>query len=486
MRRWIVVCETYEDLEAEAVDLLTAEIGKYVDYIVPVISAENYNENIYAEQNAVFLKSGKVADGAEEGYLIEVDENGGKNAVKITANTKKGLFYGTIDFIAIYVSGVAMKVYPNVNLKGVFDVPFNCIMPAFRLERAPLIKNRGIWTWGHCIFDYEKFFGHMSLLKLNEIVIWNDFMPVNAKKVVNCAHSYGIRVIWGFPWGWDNKCCKVDIRKYLGEDKISAFADKTLGYFEENILPAGGDGIYFQSFTEVAADNIDGVNVAGAVTKLVNDVAGKFYEKYPSLEIQFGLHATSVNTNLDEIGKVDKRIKIVWEDCGAFPYAYNPSDVQTFEKTQEFSNKITRLRGETERFGCVYKGMTTLYWAGIDPADAEDNAGLYDVFEHIKAPFVLGKNSEKELNSLYENRLPYWKYMQAEWIKNADCVREMTEVVAKNTKGGADVQLLVEYGAFEKEIMFPTAFAAECLWETKETTSEIVERVMLNPEVKCV
>jgi len=485
MRRWSVVCEAYEDLEARAVDLLTAEIEKYVDYIVPVLTAENFNENVFSEYNVVFLKSGKVADGAEEGYLIKVDAFGEKNTVEIIANTRKGLFYGVIDFIAIYISGVAIKIYPNVNLKGVFDVPFNCVMPEFRLERAPLIKNRAIWTWGHCIFDYERFFEHMSLLKLNEIVIWNDFMPVNANKVVECAHSYGIKVIWGFSWGWDTKCCKIDIKKCLGKEKINAFAIKMLKYYEESILPVGGDGIYFQSFTEITSDNIDGVNVAKSVTELVNNISGRFFEKYPSLEIQFGLHSTSVNTYLNEIGKVDKRIKIVWEDCGSFPYAYNPADVRALAETLEFSKKITRLRGTEERFGCVYKGMTTLFWAGIKPA-VNENDGLYDVFEHIAAPFVLGKNSEKELNTLYENRLPYWKYMQAEWIKNADCVRKTTKTIEECTKGNADVQLLVEYGAFEKAIMFPVAFAAENLWATEESTSEIIERVMLNPYVRLV
>lgn len=59
-------------------------------------------------------------------------------------------------------------------------------------ESAPAIKNRAIWTWGHVIFDYEKFFENMSLLRLNEIVIWNDYMPVNAKQVVDAAHGYGI------------------------------------------------------------------------------------------------------------------------------------------------------------------------------------------------------------------------------------------------------------------------------------------------------
>ena len=60
----------------------------------------------------------------------------------------------------------------------------------------------------------------------------------------------------------------------------------------------------------------------------------------------------------------------------------------------------------------------------------------------------------------------------------------MTNRIAGLTKGNTDVQLLVEYGAFEKAIMFPVAFAAETLWQPDDTTENILERVLLNPNVK--
>ena len=43
---------------------------------------------------------------------------------------------------------------------------------------------------------------------------------------------------------------------------------------------------------------------------------------------------------------VDKRIKIVWEDCGAFPYNYSPALINDYEQTVDFTEKTTRLRGE--------------------------------------------------------------------------------------------------------------------------------------------
>ncbi|MBO5669983.1 MAG: hypothetical protein J6S41_00405, partial [Clostridia bacterium] len=57
---------------------------------------------------------------------------------------------------------------------------------------------------------------------------------------------------------------------------------------------------------------------------------------------QFGLHATSVNTHLDSIARVDKRVEIVWEDCGEFPYGYTPrvESEAEFEKSLDFTRNF--------------------------------------------------------------------------------------------------------------------------------------------------
>lgn len=198
--------------------------------------------------------------------------------------------------------------------------------------------------------------------------------------------------------------------------------------------------------------SIGGVNVAEAVTAWVNGIAKEFYKKHQSVELQFGLHATSVKKHLQYIKNVDKRIKIIWEDCGAFPYNYSPAAVADFAETEEFTETITTLRGENERFGAVLKGMTTLYW---------------DVFTHVDESFVLGRSSEESINALYEDRRPAWKYIQAEWIKNAEYMRKTVTSIRKTTNGAADMQLLLEYGAFEKEIFFSGRSLREYVMEPR-------------------
>lgn len=40
-------------------------------------------------------------------------------------------------------------------------------LPDFELNSRPAVKNRGIWTWGHVIYDYRSFIDNMVMLKLS-------------------------------------------------------------------------------------------------------------------------------------------------------------------------------------------------------------------------------------------------------------------------------------------------------------------------------
>ena len=75
-------------------------------------------------------------------------------------------------------------------------------------------------------------------------------------------------------------------------------------YTLEEICEAITDGIYFQSFTELNQDAIDGVLIAEAVTRFVNYTSTKLFERYPKLELQFGLHANSVKDKLEYIAAI--------------------------------------------------------------------------------------------------------------------------------------------------------------------------------------
>ena len=47
---------------------------------------------------------------------------------------------------------------------------------------------------------------NMARMKLNQLILWNDFAPINKKDFTDCAHSFGISVMWGYAWGWSLDC----------------------------------------------------------------------------------------------------------------------------------------------------------------------------------------------------------------------------------------------------------------------------------------
>ena len=78
---------------------------------------------------------------------------------------------------------------------------------------------------------------------------------------------------------------------------------------------------------ELHATHIGEKLIAETVVDFVNDTAGALLAKYPDLHIQFGLHAWSVKNHTEYIAKVDPRVYIVWENCGAFPFEGEFGDV---------------------------------------------------------------------------------------------------------------------------------------------------------------
>ncbi len=214
----------------------------------------------------------------------------------ITGSDTNGVLYGAVDFEGKYLSQAPYTNEHSPYYKRLF---YNN-MPEYEKSSSPSIKNRAFWTWGHVIYDYQGFIDNMTRLKLNMIVIWNDFIPVNAKDIVAYAHSNGIKVIWGYSWAWG---VDVDIDN---ENDLNKWTDIVLSEYENKYAPIGGDGIYFQSFTETEDEMLGGVLIAEAVTKWVNKICGRLLEKYPELEIQFGLHATSVKNKLEFLRRLNK------------------------------------------------------------------------------------------------------------------------------------------------------------------------------------
>lgn len=365
-----------------------------------------------------------------------------------------GVLYGCIDFYNKYLLQLEHPDDPDKFSKNPLESP----LPDFELNSRPAVKNRGIWTWGHVIYDYRSFIDNMVMLKLNTVTIWNDFLPINAREMADYAHSCGIKLFWGFSWCWDTDCAEFSL------DTLADNAEYLAEKYEREYSASGADGIYFQSCTELKTETLGGKIIAEAVAELVNKTADLIFKKHPDTELQFGLHATSVKNRLQFIKNIDSRIRIVWENCGSFPFSYIPKAVQDFEETKRFAEKIAVLRGENDKFGAVTKGFTKLDWG---------------TFEHLSGAVSIGGASKAFKADRVARKRRDWKYIQACWLSNAEKAHEAVRAMAEIKHGDLYITPLVEDGMFEKNIMYPVALFSEMLWDTDTPTSEMMTRVAL-------
>ena len=480
---WIIIYGNKET-DKRAISILDGKRREYCALPARTLSADFVTEQDLSENNLIIV--GKADENAvlreliAEKYLeqctcaqeysiavLSSKWNGEKKMIVASGYDFNGVLYGAIDLINLYFGG---EVFTKINMRfenpDTYAVPFSPVMPDYKRRSRPSVKERGIWTWGTCIYDYKKFFDHMLQLKLNMVVIWNDFVPTNAKKIVKYAHECGIQVIWGYSWGWENKGAVVtdfadpknvqEWKKCIYEKYLREYAD------------TNADGIYFQSFTERNENTVNGKNVAELVTSWVNAISDEFYKNEKDIRIQFGLHATSVNRDLAHLEGVDKRMDIVWEDCGAFPFDYLPQRTENFEETAAFTRKVATLRGKDDKFGVVLKGMSVLNWA---------------LFRHATESNLLGEEEEEFFKRRMVYKEPQWRILQGIWLKNYKLAHRLVSDLVKIKRGELCVQMLVEDGLFEEKVWFPVALMAEILWDDGAVSDQLLQRVALFPDV---
>lgn len=397
---------------------------------------------------------------AREEYEIDIHREGGGQTVVIAAANEIGLLYGVSDFVNIHL--------PDAARSHTWMNPYYFVNPLITgfsprvIRSSPKVKRRGLWTWGYVIYDYRGYLQNMARLKLNEIVIWNDFVPLNAEEIVSYAHSLGIRVIWGYAWGWDNHF-DIDLSDTAMLNRLS---DQAVECFKRDYLHLPGDGIYFQSFTETTEEMCSGRIIAEVVVDWVNAICDQILSIKPDIELQFGLHATSVQNQLKYISRVDPRVRIVWEDCGAFPYAYLPENVANAGETLAFTSKMLRARRSCAS-GVVTKGMICLDWT--------------DFIHRTKAERI-GEADEERMKSRLPMVRRVMRMVQSYWMINGN---KLLETVRQIMREDEDCQILalLEDGLFEKNIWLPSAMFAQALWDCDMDFESLMAQTAQRPDV---
>lgn len=489
--RWAIVSGEYKGVEKYATDEIYKLVQQYVPYILPVFSLDtdkallkDYNvifigtveSNSYiagfkadgiisfekAVQKKTHLNIGKdgLSNHLEQGYTIKVCEscfNPERQMIILAGIGEKGVLYASRDFEHYYCDAY---LYSRLRMSGV-SIPFVEKMPEYEISEIPTVQDRGLWTWGHVIYDYKNYLDNMSKWKMNIVTIWNDFAPVNAKEIVDYAHSRGIKVIWGYTWCWGESVDPTN------KEELEKWTKRVMETYETQYAHTGADGVYFQTFTETSNTSIDGLSISDLVVRWVNHIGGKLLEKYPELWIHFGLHATSVKNEYDKLAQIDPRINITWEDAGCFPYCYDPKIVEGFNDTLNFTSKISNLRGDNEDFGAVLKGLINLDWSA---------------FENQKGPFVLGEAKKSFLENRSKEKEKLWRYVQAYWFKNIKYVQDIIKAIDENNPKKVLIEGLVEDGLWEEKMWLPVILFAEILWNPYQPIEDMITRTMLTTD----
>lgn len=473
---WEIIYNRYEGMQAKAMQLLSAEVGYRVTrdpgvYTLYVLPCRRECEGL-PEKCAIIIGTSAESkllqtyiredEVPRDGYCLRVMKNpadAAYNWILIAGYDDRSLYYGAVDFLDHYL--VQHSHYPMCDNNETLDFE----LPDSTHISSPQTARRLIFTWGHPINDYRLFMRNMARQKLNEVIIWNDFCPVNAKEITDYAHEWGIRVIWGFAWGWIDGCGSI---RSIDDDYLAEVKASVLERFDREYAHLGVDGIYFQSFTERGDSEIGGRSIAETVVKLVNETADALLAKYPDLQIQFGLHADSVRNHPDDIAKTDPRVEIIWENHDAFPINSEP-DFQrenAFESTCDFIRTILSMRPGA-KVGILYKGYCTLDWSK---------------FAYQRGPFLLGEAHPRLIAHDTALRAQRWRFLQGQWMMYGEAAQRMTQFIHSLDPDG-NVALGMA-GMFDDGIWFPEAVTTHMFWNSDGTFEQTMREISARPSVR--
>lgn len=402
-----------------------------------------------------------VAPSGAEGYSIasmESPQGSGYRMLVVAGTDAKGVLNGAQEMAArLFNGGTLLDGFGGAERHKHLE----WIEP-FVAQEAPVVRNRGLWTWGYPITSYRRYLDNMMRLKMNLVTIWNDQVPLNIEEILACAHARGIRVFLGFHWGWGHKG-SLDLSNAVDRRQIQ---ENVLATYRSQYAHLKHDGIYFQTLTEHKDLEIAGKSTAAWACDLVNETAQALLAEYPDLQIQFGLHATSIGKNYVDLADLDPRVTIVWEDCcGQPPYSYYPAQVveitADFETMLEYSRQLATFRPALE-FAFVPKGWPCIRWL----ADFENHAA-----------FILGEQNVLHSRERLALRQNEWDRINAYWLENYPlAARFYREILAVNPALTATG--LVEDGLFEEAIQPSVALFAETLWNPHQSDAQILQRSM--------
>jgi hypothetical protein len=422
------------------------------DMIVVGIPSENATLRKYLGGGGSGALGDRALPGVPAGgYLIRTFNEKGRNVVLVAGDTPEAVLWATFDFLDVVAPTLESKVSSQ---HGRYAGSFfrAAKVPAYECRRQPQTPVRSIFSWGHVVDDYRVTFREMARARFNRAILWNDRQVVNARDVVECAHSWGVKVFWGFSWGWT-----LSGKDAEGLD-FGKLADDIVAEWRRVWKPMGGDGIYFQSFTETDKRDIGGRSIPEAVTELVNAVARRIRAESPGTEIVFGLHSNSMKREgaAEAIAKVDPALEILWENCGGFPFW--ETDGKVMPPDVKFCDQILALN---KSVGLAWKAQLRMDWKNYVPPSG---------------PFMLGCAGERLLARDRAVTVPRYASFDEDWILNGKLAHDFVRHVRAGRNPPKEFNAVAEYNP---PYGFATHCQAELFWSGEDPWEEIARRARM-------
>lgn len=464
---WKVVYSSAEGPEGRALAVLTERLGPillregFISTSMVLPLERDGGEPVKGKRDAIIV--GSISENAQlrkyvnagdvpkGGYFIRTLNDGGRNIVAIAGDGPSETLWGVCDFLDTVVPTLEGKIRhtPSARYPGLLFR--SDAIPESAYATAPQTPVRSVFSWGHVQDDYEETFKAMAAARFNRAILWNDQFVVNAKDVVACAHDWGVKVYWGFSWGWtlSGKDGPVDFEK---------LADEVVSEWRAKWKPMGGDGIYFQSFTETEKKTIGGKNIPEAVVTFVNAVTKRIRAENPDLDIVFGLHSNSMRYPGAEeaLRQVDPTLEILWENCGGFPYWEAHGEV--VKPDVEFNDRILALTGKV---GLAWKAQLRIDWSHfVSPA----------------GPFLLGRAGRRVLDRDRAVVAPQQAAYDEDWILNGKAAWELVRHIRSGKHLPCEFNAVAEYNP---PYAYSTLVQAELFWNSDDSWDEISKRARM-------
>ena len=463
--RWKIVCGSMEGPEGRAVELLTSELGDtllrepgiYATHVLPVWTAAedpatNGNAIVIGTlaDNAVLAKRLKPTDVPAGGYCVKAFSEDGRELVLIAGAGPKEALWGASDYLTDGIAAMLPDRGNGISFRR--DVMKGRRLRDYEVHRAPKTAVRSVFTWAHPIADYREYIRNLARLRFNRVYLWNDYPPRNAAEIVAYAHSWGVEVFWGFAWGWLPDCSQVCAADDAAQ--VRTIMDAWRGTWR--MVP--GDGIYFQTFTEVFKREGEKESVAARAVRVVNAAAAKILAEDPKLRLVFGLHAHGVADDLDEIAKTDPRLEILWENTGSFPYWHRQCERGVTEaESAALTEKV--ISDEVHPVGIVWKCLLVQDWT---------------CWTHQEGPYLLGVTSRRTRDADVAVHDEPWHLYTEHWLANWGRAVAAARL-AQGQKHAVEMNAAAQLNG---PIRLPVALLAELFWDASGDKDEILSRVL--------